>query len=260
MSQLSKHAFTLSVNEIYQHLFPGDLCYLIHEPTQTHFLADIGSAVDVIREDVLEERFPKAFATRQPIKQPLHGIGGEIYVTSLTYLPFAQESTRENGRMPFCLGSDVPLYIIGNEWLAECDTTVLKCIRLHPKEVPMFMFTEEPWTAVSLINSLQNLLKECSLSPDVPQEKCESLRCTLEEMRQVVNDFLTCPLETDLNNDVNTIIAKSQWYSIYQPYSGVLEDLKGNVSMSCRITGPRCGATCGLAVSSPTRTKTRVGE
>ena len=40
--------------------------------------------------------------------------------------------------MPFCSGPD-----IGNEWLAECDTTVLTCVRLHPKDVPMFMFTEE---------------------------------------------------------------------------------------------------------------------
>ena len=100
----------------------------------------------------------------------------------------------------------------------------------------MFMFIEEPWTAVSLINSLQNPLKEYSLSPDVPQEKRESLRCTLEETRQVVNDFLTCPSETDLNNDVSTIIAKSQWYPIYQPYSGVLEDLKGNLRASSKLT------------------------
>ena len=176
--------------------------------TKTYFLAVTGSAVNIIREQELEQNYPEAFANRTPIKQPLKGIGGEIYVTALTYLPFARRhGSNELGRMSFCTGPEVPLNIIGNEWLAECDDEALNRVRLHPSDVPVFGCTKDAWDVVSLITSLVNPKIAYELAPVVPQSERNALLSDLNQARQkAAAGTNELPQEMDLNDELNTLI------------------------------------------------------
>ena len=238
---------TFTNTALYHKYFPGDLYYLHDPDTDVYFLADTGSAVNVIRLTELKENYPEAYANRVPIKQPLQGIGGRIHVTALTYLPFAKGESAL-GKMPFCTRPEVPLNVIGNEWLSECDDEALRCKRLHPSDVPVLAHTEEPWDLVSLITSLSKTKPGYELAPNVPEGDRQGLLEKLYEAQRCAKEARPEDLpEVDLNFSENTVIPEKQWREVYQPYSADFENLKRNLQAPSKLS-----LTCKVKLRDPT--------
>ena len=222
---------------LYHKCFPGDLYYLRDPTTNVYFLVDTGIAVNVIRQEELEQNYPEAFASRIPIKQPLQGVGGLIYVDAMTTLPFSRHCDGTTREMPFCTGPDVPLNVIGNEWLPECNEGMLQWKRLHPSELPNLTHSEEVHTIVSLINSLTTE-KPYELAACVPQEDRNALLAALNDARaSALSPETPDKGEPDLLDDPsNTFIMRDEWQQVYRPYSKTLEDLRGNLRAPSKLT------------------------
>ena len=92
--------------------FPNKLMYFIHMPTKVAFLADTGSVVDIVTQEILIKHFPEYDAQKIPYRIPFRGIGGKAQITHFVFLPLGRHRN-----IPFCTGPGMPMNIIGLHWL-----------------------------------------------------------------------------------------------------------------------------------------------
>ena len=104
--------------------FPDALLYLHHKDTGVLFLADTGSVVNIIRDEVLSKYYPEADKSKIPYRIPLKGIGGSTLITHFTFIKFSNDIV-----IPFCTGLSIPIECIGLHWIER----TLSSISIEPK-------------------------------------------------------------------------------------------------------------------------------
>ena len=101
----------------YEKVFPSQLMFLLHKPTNVSFLADTGSMVNIITARTLRGSFPECDVVEE-FFMTLSGIGGSTPITHVVWVPLGGPEP-----VPFFTGPKLPADIISYTYIEKVSSS-----------------------------------------------------------------------------------------------------------------------------------------
>ena len=210
-------------------LFERKLMFFRDLHTNVLFLADTGSVPNLMTTKVAKKFYPDAWTNRLPYKVKLSGVGGSRQSSFLIRI------SREDSFIPFIVGEDVPLNIIGFSWIQK--VSGFQSFKDESLD-PSFVIRNPSLLSYAAWPVAKAVIKDYHVKEN---PNAAEIKSKLEELRkaalnqEIAKEFdQTCP--------ENALIPEKDWKGIWKSYEKELSNVKKHLRepqklpFKCEIT------------------------